>query len=108
MQILDGMDDQIKKDRLVQIWKNRNKSQMSDVEASRVKRRLQLALEMKDQQVSEYFNHLMLFNADPFLKGKYQAYKRMLRDKKNVSSLDKAPVFDRLTARLGPSLIRMN
>ena len=50
----------------------------------------------------------MLFNSDPFLQGKYKAYKRMLRDKKAVSSLDNAPVFDRLTARSGPPLIRMN
>ena len=85
LDILDRMDFEINQERIAMRKKKENKSMMSEAEASKVKRRLQLALKMKDQQVSEYFNHLMLFNADPFLRGKHNAYKRMLHDRKSKS-----------------------
>ena len=85
LEILDRMDFEINQERIAMRKKKENKTMMSVSDASKVKRRLQLALKMKDQQVSDYFNHLMLLNADPFLRGKHNAYKRMLHDRKSKS-----------------------
>ena len=56
--------------------------ELSGQDAKIMKRRLQLGQEQLGMaQVSNYFNHLLYLDADPFIKKKHRAFKKLMKEK---------------------------
>ena len=62
--------------------------ELSCQDAKIMKRRLQLGQEKLDiTQVSNYFNHLLFLDSDPFIKKKHRAFIKLMKDKQQAAIL---------------------